>query len=178
MNDPLSQLQDRIARSDSMIECLRVWCDEFGVALGAMRSDHAPDSGRKPAGDDAMDQLRPQAGESVVHRGVTLFRGDADLLDADSWYIPERLPEAVNKLLTLTDTPFAEALPSKGQTRQTVLLQRSKSLRDDVEGPSGEDDPTRPMLTVQAVITLDGVPVCFVEERLHARLVAGIAQSA
>lgn len=178
MNDPLLQLQDRVARSDSMIGCLRQWCDEVGIGSGTMRSDHAPGSGTKPAGDDAMDQLRPAGGEHVVHRGVTLMRGDADLLDADSWYIPERLPEAVSKLLTLTDTPFAEALPSAGQTRQTVLLQRSKSLRDGVEGPGAAGDPARPVLTVQAVITLEGVPVCFVEERLHARLVAGLAQPA
>lgn len=170
MHDPLLELKRRIISADSMTSSLREWCEEFGIGEGSLRSDHSADSGNVPPNRAALDALQLVAGETVRHRGITLMRGNAGLLDADNWYVPERLPAETNRLLEETDTPFGAAVPHEGQARETLFIDIMPGLRAYLDEASRRGDVDKPVIVVRAIVTLSGVPASFVEERLRPEL--------
>lgn len=168
MTDPLLDLLDRIMVADSMTTSLREWCNEFDIGEGPLWSDHSEGSGKVGPSPEAIEALQPGPGETIRHRGISLMRGDVGLLDADNWYVPERLPAETNRLLDETDTPFGAAVPHEGQTRKTLYVHAAEGLRAYLDTEKGNTGTPAPTIVVRAIVTLKGVPTSFVEERLRA----------
>lgn len=171
MGDPLQTLKRRVQTADSMTEILRQWCDTHSIGTGPLRSQHAVTSGHLPPTACAVDALQLAPQESTRHRGIVLMRGEVGLLEADNWYVPERLPESVNTVLETTDTPFGAALPGVGQSRRTLYC----GTEPLPAGATALSDSARqfgpPILTVRAIVVLGDTPVAFVEERLRPQLI-------
>lgn len=168
----------------SVTAALQVWCELRGIGAGDLHSDVKPESGKLQLPDLGEGILKPRAGESVRHRAITLMRGTVPLLDADNWYLPERLPLRARVLLETTDKPFGAALDGTLQNRETFsallpprIMARFNG-RDRVRQTLLSGDPAVPVLTVRGVVTVDLVPVSFVEERLRPELIDASATAA
>lgn len=170
MNDYFFELMQRIASADSMTECLRDWCDAFAIGSGTLRVVHATASGTIPANLHTRAALNLQPGETIRHRRIKLVYGDTELLEADNWYVPERLTEMANTLLEDTDTPFGIAISQHSQTRQTLSVETPDQPHTSREAliPSAAWDA--PLMIVRAAVSLEARRVALVEERLSPSL--------
>ncbi|RMD94635.1 MAG: hypothetical protein D6811_02405 [Alphaproteobacteria bacterium] len=167
----------------SVTAALQVWCEVRDLGTGMLRSEVRPQSGQLALPALGQELLKPKPEETVRHRAITLMRGELPLLDADNWYIPERLPLRARLLLETTDTPFGTALEGTLQNRETFsallpphIMARFNG-RDRIRQTLMSGDPEVPVLTVRGVVTVDTVPVSFVEERLRPELVRASARS-
>lgn len=167
----------------SVTAALQVWCEVRGLGEGDLFSDVKPESGKLDLPPLGRDLLRPKDEEPVRHRAITLTRGDVPLLDADNWYMPSRLPIRAQVLLDTTDTPFGAALAGTLQNRETfsaLLPPHIKARfggRDKIRQTIMSADPNVPILTVRGIVTVDTVPVSFVEERIRPELIEASAGS-
>ncbi|TRD23489.1 hypothetical protein [Palleronia caenipelagi] len=149
-----------VLAANSVTLAMEDWCREHGIgALPLHSAVHIrADEAELPRGLG----LGREAGEEVCFRQITLMAGDVRLLDADNWFLPGRLPAEAVRLLRETDTPFGAALRGGRQTRRSaeVLLP---------EGATGQGHPAPgvALLTLRGVVSLDGRPVSFVEERFR-----------
>jgi len=64
--------------------------------------------------------LAIDAAEPVRYRHVRLTCGGHVLSEADNWYVPGRLTDAMNQTLEHSDTPFGRVVHALGFTRHTV----------------------------------------------------------
>lgn len=160
----------------SVTAALQVWCEVRGLGDGDLFADIHPESGQLELPPLGVELIKPIAGETVRHRAITLTRGDVPLLDADNWYIPDRLPLQARILLDTTDTPFGKALDGTLQNRETFSAVLPPRIMDRFNGrkrirqtvmQASEDVP---ILTVRGVVTVDTIPVSFVEERIRPEL--------
>lgn len=160
----------------SVTAALQVWCEIRGLGQGDLHSEIKAESGTLDLPPLGVDLLKPISGESVRHRAITLKRGDIPLLDADNWYIPDRLPLHARVLLETTDTPFGKALEGTLQNRETFSAVLPSHIMDRLSGRkriwktvlSGDENVA--ILTVRGIVTVDTVPVSFVEERIRTEL--------
>lgn len=161
----------------SVTAALQVWCEMRGLGHGNLYADLHANSGQLELPPLGVNMLLPKDGETVRHRAITLMRGDVPLHNADNWYIPDRLPEHARVLLETTDTPFGKALEGTMQNRETfsILLPpyvRARfSERDRIRDTVLHADEDVPVLTIRGIVTVDTIPVSFVEERLRPELV-------
>lgn len=161
----------------SVTAALQVWCELRGLGHGNLFADLHENSGQLELPPLGVNMLLPKEGETIRHRSITLQRGDVPLHDADNWYIPDRLPEHARVLLETTDTPFGKALEGTMQNRDTFSMllpphvRTRLSERDRIRGTILHSDETVPVLTIRGVVTVDTVPVSFVEERLRPELI-------
>lgn len=162
----------------SVTAALQVWCEIRGLGEGDLYADIKPESGGTELPKLGRDLLKPAGGEVVRHRAITLKRGDVPLLDADNWYTPERLPLRARVLLETTDTPFGVALAGTLQNRETFSASLPPHIMERFNGRTKvrqilmQGDPNVPVLTIRGIVTVDTVPVSFVEERIRPELVA------
>ena len=182
--DPIIlHLCETLLTTFSVTAALQVWCELRGLGSGDLYSDIKAESGAQALPPLGIDLLKPTGTETVRHRAITLKRGDVPLLDADNWYIPDRLPLHARVLLDTTDTPFGKALEGTLQNRETfsTLLpphvmarfgDRTR-IRQTILGA----DPAVPVLTIRGIVTVDTVPVSFVEERIRPELAEASASA-
>lgn len=181
--DPIIlHLCETLLTTFSVTAALQVWCEVRGLGDGDLYSDVKPESGSLDLPPLGIDLLKPTGEETVRHRAITLKRGDVPLLDADNWYIPDRLPLHARVLLETTDTPFGKALDGTLQNRETFstllpphIMARFNGrtrIRQTIMGA----DPDVPVLTIRGIVTVDTVPVSFVEERIRPELAAASAE--
>lgn len=161
----------------SFTAALQVWCEVRGLGAGDLFSDIHADSGKRELPPMGVEVLEPRADEHVRHRAITLTRGDVPLLDADNWYIPDRLPVRARMLLETTDTPFGAALAGTLQNRETFqallpphIMARFNG-RTRIRETRMSADADVPVLTARGIVTVDTVPVSFVEERIRPELI-------
>lgn len=166
----------------SVTAALQVWCEVRGLGEGDLHSDVKPESGQKPLPPLGVEILKPKPDETVRHRAITLMRGTVPLLDADNWYLPERLPLRARVLLDTTDTPFGAALAGTLQNRETFsallpphIMARFNG-RDRIRQTIMAAAEDVPVLTIRGIVTVDTVPVSFVEERLRPELAEASAE--
>ncbi len=160
----------------SVTAALQVWCEMRGLGEGDLFADLHADSGKLDLPPLGVNMLLPKQGETIRHRSITLMRGDVPLLDADNWYIPDRLPEHARVLLETTDTPFGKALEGTIQNRETFSMLLPPYVREKFPGRDRirdtvlHADAEVPVLTIRGIVTVDTIPVSFVEERLRPEL--------
>jgi len=101
------------------------WCAEHDLAPAGskIRADRVHGDS-KPAGAEIRERLGIGPAEPVAYRRVRLTCGDAVLSEADNWYVPALLTEAMNRELETTDTSFGRVVKPLGFTRTTVASQR------------------------------------------------------
>lgn len=118
-----------ILRGASASAVLQVWCAARGLPpLAARRMDLA-----EPADPIVRDALAAEPGQIIRYRHVRLACGGHILSEADNWYLPGRLTEAMNRTLDTTDTPFGLVAQPLGFTRRTLGVRRSPDAAHRLE---------------------------------------------
>jgi len=140
-----------LARHRSVTEALVAWCATHGIGAGPIRAERLPVPGTAPV----VPALALAEGETVTRRRVRLVRGRVALLEAETLYVPERLPPGVDRALTETDAPFGALLADHGFARVPL------GAEEAAEGAP---------LETAAVVTLAGRPVAQVRERFSPAL--------
>ncbi len=149
--------------ADSVTLAMSEWCRERGIGDLPLRSVVHRRAGLESVPPEFP--IRLERGEAVWFRQITLMAGAVPLLDADNWFLPYRLPATAIAPLLETDTPFGTALQPGRQTRHStaVLVPDGAGALPVATSPSAEV----PLLTLRGVVSLDGIPVSYVEERFR-----------
>lgn len=149
-------LNARLLANPSATAVLEGWCADRHLAedprIAARRGPAA-----KPAPPDVRAALQAGAGEVIRYRQVQLVCGSVVLSEADNWYRPGQLTEAMNQALDTSDAPFGRVVAPLNFTRRRLAIRRSR-------GPH--------VLEHRAVLsTAAGVPFSYVVERYTAAAV-------
>jgi hypothetical protein len=99
---------------------LERWCGGHHLAPEAKVVAERVQGMDKPLPDDARKQLEISPDEPVRYRRVQLACGGHVLSEADNWYVPSRLTEAMNRELDSSDTPFGKVVQPLHFRRQTL----------------------------------------------------------
>lgn len=102
---------------------LERWCGTHHLATDAKVVARVVKGANKPLPDGAREQLGIGADESVRYRQVQLVCGGLVLSEADNWYVPARLTEAMNRELDDSDTPFGKVVQALHFRRQTLAAE-------------------------------------------------------
>ncbi len=159
---PVAQaLRARVLAAASVTEAMTDWCDSRGIGCLPLRSQvHVRAEAVSPPAEFAAEA----ADARVFFRRITLHAGPVPLLDADNWFLPDRLPAAAVEALQGGDTPFGAALPPGRQSRRSIAV----LVPPGAVMPAGaRPAPGVPLLTLQGIVSLDDRPVAFVEERFR-----------
>ena len=134
-------------------QALNTWCTSHRIP-GAS-GIHAHILQDTPIAHERYDgPLSLRTGETLQHRRVCLNWGDTTMSEADNWYLPDRLPEAMRDRLENTTVPFGQVVMELGPVRK--LLSRT---------PVAQDEQGRFILLVSAVLeTADGTLIAEVRE--------------
>jgi len=107
---------------------------------------------------EVREWLRVGADAPIGFRRVRLLAGDVLLSEADNWFVPDRLTQAMRQMLAASDTPFGRVIAPLDPHRETLACVR---LAGD------------PVLLIRAlVIGGDGGPLALVEERYRQVIIA------
>ncbi|WP_199100936.1 hypothetical protein [Dyella sp. ASV21] len=99
---------------------LERWCGAHHLAAEAKVIAERVRGMDKPLPADAREQLAIGPDEPVRYRRVQLSCGGLVLSEADNWYVPSRLTEAMNQALDASDTPFGKVVQPLHFRRQTL----------------------------------------------------------
>lgn len=102
---------------------LERWCGTHHLAHDAKVVARVVKGASKPLPEGAREQLSIGADEPVRYRQVQLVCGGLVLSEADNWYVPSRLSEAMNRELDESDTPFGKVVQSLHFRRQTLTAE-------------------------------------------------------
>jgi hypothetical protein len=147
----LAAFEAQLEANPSATAVLQSWCDAHarpGTRIVARQVQPAP----IPPPADARQALAIKPGDAVRYRRVQLMCGGRVLSNADNWYLPGKLTDAMNETLEHTQTPFGRvvaALHFNRRNLETVYLP-----------PGGQS-----VLRHSAMLTTDkGEPFSFVVE--------------
>ena len=162
----IAALRAALAGNDSTTATLERWCAVQGIACpGGLVARRLPGPARPP-GRLRRQRLRLRAHERLRYRRVLLRCGTLVLCEAENWYVPERLPAWMNRLLDRTTIPFGRVVAPLGFRRHPLSVQ---VLRVQA-GAIGR----HAVLQQQAMLTrADGLPFCEVVERFTDALLVG-----
>ena len=118
----MQTLNVEILGSSSATRSLEKWCREHRLAATPDIIAHPVVGEGKTATADQLQRLDVSGPEQVKHRKVRLYCGDHLLSEADNWYVPSRLTEAMNRLLETTTTPFGKVIAPLEPSRQTFSV--------------------------------------------------------
>lgn len=99
---------------------LERWCGAHHLAPEAKVVAERVRGEDKPLPEEARKQLTIGPDEPVRYRRVQLACGEHVLSEADNWYVPSRLTDAMNHELDTTDTPFGKVVQPLHFRRQTL----------------------------------------------------------
>lgn len=133
---------NRLLSANSATAVLEEWC---GSSVAAHRV-------AKPLASLTFEQkkrLQIDDGSRIAYRCVDLSCGDVVLSHAENWYRPDLLTDRMLRILEETDTPFGTVIRSLNPRRTNISVS-SLSSPGFVEH--------------QALLTIDGRPLCEVRE--------------
>ena len=116
----LQSLNAELLSHPSATLTLERWCGEHHLAPEAKIIAERVQGEDKPLPPEARNQLQIGADEPVRYRRVQLACGQHVLSEADNWYVPSRLTEAMNHQLDTSDTPFGKVVQPLHFRRQTL----------------------------------------------------------
>jgi chorismate-pyruvate lyase len=150
----LTQFERTLAAQDSATAALTDWCQQQGIARPARISAVlVPDGIAPPA--DLRRLLDLPAGSDPGYRHVRLSCGGKVLSDAHNWYVPARLPPAMNDVLRTTDIPFGKTVAALNFKRERLDSRRGRAA----------PCPAGTILSHRALLRLpDGQPLALVVE--------------
>lgn len=115
----LAAFEARLEANPSATAVLQNWCDAHarpGTRIVARQIQPAP----VPPPADARRALRIKPGEAVRYRRVQLMCGGRVLSNADNWYLPGKLTDAMNDALDHSQTPFGRAVAALHFSRRNL----------------------------------------------------------
>jgi hypothetical protein len=115
----LHAFEAQLEANPSATAVLQSWCDahaRHGTRILARQVQPAP----VPPPADARQALALKPGEAVRYRRVQLMCGDRVLSNADNWYLPGKLTDAMNGTLVHTRTPFGRAVAALHFSRRNL----------------------------------------------------------
>lgn len=118
----MQTLNAEILASTSATLVLEQWCRAHQLAAEPRIVARKVQGPVKPASAEQLRRLAVHSADELRFRQVELSCGDRVLSKADNWYVPARLTDAMNRLLTSTDTPFGKVVAALGPTRQTIEM--------------------------------------------------------
>lgn len=154
----LNRLNRGLIEQGSATLTLEQWCAECPWIEGAPVVARRVDCPDKPASPEQRARLQVDADEPVVYRRVQLVCGALVVAEADNWYVPSRLPDAINRQLAETDTAFGRAIQSLGFARKTLAATFLWRLSGD------QRIPPQVLEHRALVILADGTPLSEVAE--------------
>ncbi|PMQ06571.1 hypothetical protein [Dyella sp.] len=116
----LQSLNAELLSHPSATLTLERWCGEHHMAAEAKVVAERVQGEDKPLPADGRTQLQIGPDEPVRYRRVQLTCGGHVLSEADNWYVPSRLTDAMNHELDTTDTPFGKVVQALHFRRQTL----------------------------------------------------------
>ena len=119
----LQSLNAELLSHPSATLTLERWCAAHQLAPVAKIVAERVQGEDKPLPPEARNQLQISADEPVRYRRVQLVCGEHVLSEADNWYVPSRLTDAMNRELDSTDTPFGKVVQALHFRRQTLSAQ-------------------------------------------------------
>ena len=156
--DTVAQLRADLAGGESATQVLTRWCAARHVSPPVIRAVQVTGAA-KPAGDQVRALLKARPGQAIRYRQVRLMCGDQIFSEADNWYLPDDLTDAMNRTLDSTDTSFGTVVQPLGFHRHTL----------GVTGDTGPDF----VLHVRALLVMSkGVPFSLVAENYRRALVS------
>ena len=159
----VASLQAVLAGSDSTTAVLERWCAAQGLGRpGRLVAQRLPGPARPP-GRLRLRRLRLRAHESLRYRRVLLRHDGLVLCEAENWYVPERLPMRMNRLLDRSTIPFGRVV--------APLRFRRHRLSVQVLRLPGAGVGRQAVLRQEAILTLPGgLPFCEVVETFSGAL--------
>ena len=149
--DALAAFEAQLEAQPSATAVLQTWCDAHapaGTRIVARQIQPAP----APPPKEARKALALHPGEAVRYRRVQLMCANRVLSNADNWYLPGKLTDAMNDMLDHSQTPFGAAV--------AALHFRRRNLETNYLPPGGQD-----VLRHSALLTTEkGAPFSFVVE--------------
>ncbi len=154
-DDLLDRFERALAQEDSATQALARWCGAQGMAgEPTIRATRVADTVRTIP-DEVRNRLGVSASEPLGYRHVRLMCGNRVLSQARNWYVPARLPPALNQALATGEQPFGAVIAPLGFRRERLDSQRG----------AGAGCPAATILTNRALIRLpNGEPLALVIE--------------
>lgn len=119
----MQTLNAEILGSKSATFSLEHWCDVHHLAdTPRLVADFVADAPVKDVTAEQRQRLAIGPEEPVKYRRVRLRCGARVLSEADNWYVPARLTDEMNRVLTTTDTPFGRAIKDLQPYRLTFAV--------------------------------------------------------
>jgi hypothetical protein len=115
----LETLNANLLASNSATKTLEAWCGAHHMAAEAKLHARLRRDVHKPITPAQRARLGLGPEEPVIYRRVDLACGDYVLSEADNWYVPGRLPPAMEKALETSDIPFGRAIQALHPRRET-----------------------------------------------------------
>ena len=115
----LAAFEAQLEANPSATTVLQGWCDAHapsGTHIVARQVQPAP----VPPPTGARQALAIKSGEAVRYRRVQLMCGGRVLSNADNWYLPGKLTDAMNDTLEHTETPFGRAVAALHFSRSNL----------------------------------------------------------
>jgi hypothetical protein len=139
----IETLNAKLLGAHTATEVLDKWCADHKLASDPSVHARRVTGVDKPLSDEQRQRLRINAMEKVAYRRVELLCGDHVLVEADNWYVPDRLSPKINDILATTDTPFGRAVRDLKPVRENFSVEMLwKPLPDGWElGPTPADRP-------------------------------------
>jgi hypothetical protein len=152
----LDDFERTLAAQDSATAALGQWCSAKGLASPPLVKAQRTAGAALPPPAEVRRWLDVEAGgQPVGYRHVRLTCGASVLSVAHNWYVPGRLPDAMNRALDASDTPFGKVIATLRFTRQRLASRRG----------AAPGCPSGTVLSHRALLRLpDGRPISFVVE--------------
>lgn len=153
----IASLEADLASRPSATETLQRWCAARHLADPPVIAAHLALGPGKSADAEVRALLHAAPGEPIRYRRAALACGAHVLSNADNWYRPGQLTDAMNHELDTTDHPFGAVVKPLGFHRQTLDAQ--------VLVPPGAGAVPAAVIRNRALLeTADGTPFSLVVE--------------
>ncbi|WP_278984193.1 hypothetical protein [Sphingobium yanoikuyae] len=158
----ISALRDEIGMAASATQVLDRWCASHHMApAGAVIAEKIANK-PVPATAQLRRTLQLKASDRVQMRHVRLRCSGHILSVARLWYVPSRLPAAMEASLQQTDTPFGKVVAPLNLDRKSA---GSSSAWLPKEGGPTAKTPSHILFSQRALmIRADGLPIAYVVE--------------
>lgn len=155
-------LRHEIGSAASATQVLDRWCVAHRLApAGAVIAEKIANRPVPPTGQ-LRRLLQLKASERVQLRHVRLRCNGHILSVARLWYVPSRLPEALEARLQETETPFGKVVAPLHLERRAA---GSSSAWPPPPGKKTPGTPPRTLFTQRALLSqADGLPIAYVVE--------------
>jgi chorismate-pyruvate lyase len=118
----MQTLNAEVLASRSATATLEAWCSDHQLAKNPTIIAEQVKGAANAATAEQRRRLQVRPEMEVRFRRVRLRCGNRVLSEANNWYVPDRLTEDMNRLLTTTETPFGKVVQSLAPYRQTFAV--------------------------------------------------------